>query len=138
MTGKWNARNITEGVEISRLEVDCKWKDIIYNPINTSLIRLREHLHFKSSNIIVLCQNLLGEINGGFRFNIKLRWVTALSTILKEIRKKNVRTLVYYYFIYSITSCWNRSTKYFLLIRLLLSIHVLWKPFLGLSTFQSL
>lgn len=34
MTGKENARNITEGMEISRLEVDWKGKDIIHNLIN--------------------------------------------------------------------------------------------------------
>lgn len=34
MTGKGNARNITEGVEISRLEADWKGKDIIHNLIN--------------------------------------------------------------------------------------------------------
>lgn len=34
MTGKENARNITEGMEISRLEVDWKGKDIIHNLIS--------------------------------------------------------------------------------------------------------
>lgn len=34
MTGKGNARNITERVEISRLEVDWKGKGIIHNLIN--------------------------------------------------------------------------------------------------------
>lgn len=33
MTGKGNARNITERMEIARLEVDWKGKEIIHNLI---------------------------------------------------------------------------------------------------------
>jgi hypothetical protein len=34
MTGKENVRNMTEGIEITRLELDLNGKDIIYNLIN--------------------------------------------------------------------------------------------------------